>query len=475
MTSQQRCGSVRWRISILMVATRFVLVFGSEAGAAEPTFAKEIAPILQNHCERCHRPGSIAPMPLITYEQVRPYARAIKLRTSLRDKPGVMPPWHIEKNIGIQRFKDDPSLSESQIQTIGEWVDNGAPFGNPADMPEPITWRADNEWTIGEPDLIVKSKPFSIAALGPDWWGPFESVPTGQKEDRYIAAYEVREVNDARTKPELVTGGARPTAGLSVIHHGTVTVVGPDSQSDAGGCCGAHEVGRNAEVFDPKIGKLMRAGAKLAFQSVHMHANGRDTTGHLEIAFKFHPRRFKPEFVAIPVSVTTQVGLIDIPGGAADVQIDSTAVLQQNTKLTVFEPHMHAAGVRFCLHAIYGSVTETINCAGYDHNWVLAYTYADDAAPLLPKGTILRVIGYYNNTHANRNVPEPRNWSGGGHRSVDNMNNMLGQGIGLTDEQFATAVAERREQARLSGHHVVLGCPTCALTNTAHQSASTTR
>lgn len=206
-----------------------------------------------------------------------------------------------------------------------------------------------------------------------------------------------------------------------------------------------------------------------------MHANGRDTTGHLEIAFKFHPRGFKPEFVAISVPVTTQVGLIDIPGGASDVQIDSTAVLQQNTKLIVFEPHMHAAGVRFCLQAIYGTVTETINCAGYDHNWVLAYTYADDAAPLLPKGTILRVAGHYNNTRANRNVPDPRNWSGGGHRSVDNMNNMLGQGIALTDEQFAAAVADRRKQARLTGRNVVIGCPTCAFANAAQQSTSTTR
>ena len=475
MRSQHTCGTAGWRTSVLTIAMSFVLLFASDTGAAQPTFAKDIAPILQKHCERCHRPGSIAPMPLITYEQVRPYARAIKSRTSLRDKPGVMPPWHIEKNIGIQQFKNDASLSEAQIRTIAEWADNSAPFGNLADMPEPIVWRSDNEWTIGEPDLIVKSKPFSIAALAADWWGSFESVPTGAKEDRYIAVYEVREVNDARTKPELVTGGARPSVALGVIHHGTVTIVGPDGRSDAGGCCGAHEVGRNAEFFDPKVGKLMRTGAKLKFGSVHMHANGRDTTGHLEVAFKFHPRGFKPEFVAISVHVTTQVGLIDIPGGAADVQIDSTAALQQNTKLTVFEPHMHAAGVRFCLQAIYGTVTETINCAGYDHNWVLAYTYADDAAPLLPKGTILRVVGYYNNTRANRNVPDPRNWSGGGHRSVDNMNNMLGQGIALTDEQFAAAVAERREQARLNGRSVVIGCPTCGLANAGHQSASTTR
>jgi len=222
-----------------MIATTFVLLFALDTDAGQPTFAKDIAPILQKHCERCHRPGSIAPMPLITYEQVRPYARAIRLRTALRDKPGVMPPWHIEKNTGIQRFKNDPSLSEAQIRTIAEWVDTGAPLGNPADMPKPIAWRSENEWTIGEPDLIVKSNPFSMAALAADWWGSFESVPTGLQENRYIAAYEVREVNDARTKPELVIGGARSSVALGVIHHGTVTVVGSDGRSDAGGCCGA--------------------------------------------------------------------------------------------------------------------------------------------------------------------------------------------------------------------------------------------
>ena len=428
---------------------------------AQVTFTKDIAPILQRNCEHCHRSGAVAPMPLITYEQVRPYVRAIKLRTSLRDKPGVMPPWHIEKNIGIQQFKNDPSLSEVQLQAIADWADNGAPLGDPADMPKPLVWPREGVWTIGVPDLIVRSKSFSMAAQSPDWWGPFESVSTGLTEDRYVAAYEVHEVNDARDKPQLVTGGAKPTAGLTVVHHGTVMAVGPNGELDPGGCCPAHEVGRNADVFDPKVGKLFRAGSSLTFPSIHMHANGRDTVGHLEIGLKFHPRGFMPEYEAVRITVATNVDLIDIPGGAAGIKIDSTAVLQENVKLTVFEPHMHAAGVRFCLHATYGSTTETINCAGYDHNWVLAYTYADDAAPLLPKGTILRVVGYYNNTPANRNVPDPRNWSGGGHRSVDNMNNMLGQGVKLTDNQFAAAIAERREQMRTSGRRMAIGCPTC--------------
>ena len=230
---------------------------------------------------------------------------------------------------------------------------------------------------------------------------------------------------------------------------------------EPGGCCPVHEVGRNADVFDAEAGKLMRAGSSLGFFSIHMHANGRDTAGHLEIGLKFHPRGYKPRYRNTGVTVATNHDLIDIPGGATDLRIDGTMVLQENIKLTVYEPHMHAAGVRFCLEAIYGTTTETLNCSGYDHSWVLAYAYKDDVAPLLPKGTILRIVGYYDNTPANRNIPDSRNWMGGGHRSIDNMNVLLGQGLGLTDEEFAVAVEERNKQLGIKGRQVVIGCPTC--------------
>ena len=111
-----------------------VLAAGQAPGQRPVTFTKDVAPILQRSCQNCHRPnGGLAPMPLTTYEEVRPWAKAIKLRTSHRE----MPPWFIEKNVGIQKFKDDISLSDEEIATIAAWVDNGAPRGNPADMPPP--------------------------------------------------------------------------------------------------------------------------------------------------------------------------------------------------------------------------------------------------------------------------------------------------------------------------------------------------
>ena len=115
------------------VGTPVALAQNSEV----PTFAKDVAPILQRSCQKCHRPDSLAPMSLISYEEVRPWARSIKQRTGLRNRMGVMPPWYIEKDIGIQRFKDDWSLSDAEISTLAAWADAGAPRGNMADMPTP--------------------------------------------------------------------------------------------------------------------------------------------------------------------------------------------------------------------------------------------------------------------------------------------------------------------------------------------------
>src|SRR6476620_7146504 len=126
---------------VATVATALAAPFAlSAAPAAVPgdvTFTKHIAPILQRSCENCHRPDGVAPMPLVTYEDVRPWARAMKLRTSIGPRAGVMPPWYVEKDLGIQKFHNDPSLSEDEIATIAKWADSGAPRGNPADMPPP--------------------------------------------------------------------------------------------------------------------------------------------------------------------------------------------------------------------------------------------------------------------------------------------------------------------------------------------------
>ena len=166
------------------------------ASAARPvTFTKDVAPILQRSCQNCHRPDQAAPMSLLTYEDARPYARSIKTKTTAR----LMPPWHIERNIGIQKFKDDPSLTDEEIATIAAWVDQGAPKGDMKDMPPPRTFDNDDIWHIGKPDLVVEiPQPHVVRAAGPDLWIDY-IADSGLTEDRYVQAVETKPGPGART------------------------------------------------------------------------------------------------------------------------------------------------------------------------------------------------------------------------------------------------------------------------------------
>lgn len=244
--------------------------------------------------------------------------------------------------------------------------------------------------------------------------------------------------------------------GKFIFHHATMSSI---SNGSSGGNWPAHEVGRNAEVFDPEVGRLLQAAAQFAFPSVHMHANGEDTTAHLRVAFKFHPKGYNP--TRQRGGVTFGNGELDLKGMQSGQQVHIYATVREHTKLTTFEPHMHASGVRMCLEAIWGGRTETLNCAGYDHNWVKVYKYGENAAPLLPKGTILHVTAYFDNTTSNPNVVDPRNWGGLGHRSIDNMAILFAPGITLSEKDFRNEMTERRKSLNLADGDTVIGCPLC--------------
>ena len=221
-----------------------------------------------------------------------------------------------------------------------------------------------------------------------------------------------------------------------------------------------HEVGREPDIFDDDAGRLLRANSSIVSNSLHLHSNGRDTRAHLEIGFRFHAPDYEPTYRR------TSFGLgngsdIDIRAGEAGQELHAYQVLNQHTKIVTFEPHLHAPGMRMCLEAIWGFNVETINCVGYDHNWVRGYTYAQDHQPLLPRGTILHIIGYMDTSAANRNVPDTRNWQGSGNRSVANMFIDLGMRVSLTDEQFVEEMALRRERLALGVNDHVVGCPLC--------------
>ena len=454
---------MRWSSCIAVAVAAAVTAALPDAAAAgqsaperQVTFAKDIAPILQRSCQQCHRPGSIAPMSLLTYEEARPWARSIKHRTGLRTQPGAMPPWYVEKDIGIQHYKNDPSLTDEEIAAIAAWVDGGAPRGDPRDMPPPLTFTDDDAWELGEPDLVLTTRSVEIAAGAPDWWGPLGEIPVGLGEDRYVAAVQMREVNDLQGRI-----GGRTVGGRFVFHHLCWGTVGADGVSRTRYPC--HEVGRNADIFDPDGGRLLSAGSKAEIYSIHLHASSEDARAHVEIGFNLHPPDYAPTKAASQMGLFGNSMNLDIRPLEDNQKFEAFTVLQEHTRIVSYEPHMHAAGVRMCLDAIWGQTTqiETLSCVGYDHSWVRTYNFADDAAPLLPKGTILRLTGYFNNTPTNPNVADPRNWSGLGHRSIDNMMNHLGEVVQLTDEQFREEMAARREALDLRRGQTVAGCPLC--------------
>jgi hypothetical protein len=445
-----------WLIPAVAVLLAPVVPAAQQPVAAQSdiTFTKDIAPILQRSCQQCHNPDGGAPMSLLTYDDVRPWARAMKARTSIGPHAGVMPPWFVEKNIGIQKYKGDISLSDAEIAKIARWADSGAPRGNPADMPAAkASVLSEDGWTLGQPDLIVKSGDVFVPAVAPDKWGSNGLVPTGVTEDRWVKSVEVREVNNIPRNE-----GTKTVGGRFVYHHMTYqSVVAGNRESTTS--WPIHEVGRNADVFPDSAGRLLAANSSLDLSAGHIHANGHDTKAHLEFGFRFFPKGYQPMYKRSPVSLGNGNDL-DVKPNEAGQQIHAYATLQEHTKIIAFEPHLHAPGTRMCLEAIWGMNVQQLTCVGYDHNWVKQYIYQDDAAPLLPKGTILHLIGFLDTTPANKNPADPRNWAGGGRRSVSNMFIDLGYSVSMTEDQFQAEMAHRRELMK-SRNDYDIGCPLC--------------
>ena len=459
-------GTVLFSAAIAGVVTPLA-VKAEQQAAPEVTFTKDIAPILQRSCQNCHRPGQVAPMSLLTYEDARPWARSMKQRTGLRDKAGVMPPWYIEKNIGIQHYKNDPSLSDEEVAQIAKWADTGAPRGDIKDLPVARTFQDGASWHAGEPDLIVESPEITVKANTPDWWGEFEPTKIPLTEDRYVASVEIREVNNFAKD-----AAGRDTVGQRYVWHHLIWATAEfsgagdpidASLSDSAVGWPVHEVGRNADVFEPNAGRLLKANSSIIYQSAHLHAGGADVKSKLLFGFRFHPKGYKPARRSTLRNLGNGLD-IDIKPNEANQQLHAYMVLQQPTKIATFEPHLHAPGQRMCLEAIWGINIQTLTCAGYDHNWVRQYEYDDDHAPILPRGTILHIVGYMDNTPNNKNIPDPRNWQGSGNRSIANMFIDLGQSVPLTDDEFQQEMAERRRKLGANRPDVIIGCPLCNIT-----------
>ena len=440
-----------------LLRTIAVGAFLTQAVAAEaqeqdtPTFATDVARIFQAKCQVCHQPNSIAPMSLLSYQDARPWARAFKQKVAARE----MPPWHVDRNVGIREFKNDRSLTDAQIETIVAWVDGGAPLGDRANLPAPIDWPDPNRWQLtdrfGEPDLIVRSDAFSVPADGQDvWWRP--TVETGLTDARWVRAIEFR--------PSFPQG-------RRVVHHALASLIqdeervtklastAPRSDDPAdgaftggGGLFMEWAVGKVGEVFPDDAGKLMLPDSKIRFE-VHYHAIGEEVQDDvIELGVYFHPVGQEPTHRTVLHAFQGMTGEIDIPPGELAVS-EGLHVLQAPARLENFQPHMHMRGKAMSLEAIYpDGRQELINIVdNFQWNWHVNYVYAEDVAPVLPKGTVLKVTAWHDNRDTNRNNPDPSQWVGYGDRTVDEMAHLWVDVTYLEQAEYEQLAAERKARA----------------------------
>jgi len=412
------------------------------APAAKPvTFAKDVAPILQARCQECHRACSMAPMSLVTYEETRPWAKAIRQRVIARQ----MPPWHIDPTVGVQKFKNDMSLTDEQIKTIVQWVDSGAPMGDPKDLPAPRKWAGENEWQaaaeLGPPDLVIKSEPYTMEAHHQDvWWRPTSDIPL--TEPRWVRAVEMR--------PGSLSG-------RRITHHAVAYLMQDDAESatpgggdpelNRRGLLMEWAIGKSYDLYHPNTGKLLVPGAQISWD-IHIHAVGEAIRDHVELGVWLYPKGQEPKYRTYLTALQAiKQRYMDIPPNSI-VESQNFTVLKQAAMLENFQPHMHLRGKAMAVEAILPDGTsQMVSYVGkFNFNWMTNYIYADDAAPVFPKGTMVRVTAWYDNTRGNPNNPDPDQWVGFGDRTVDEMGHAWMNVTYMSDDDYKAWAATHKNQ-----------------------------
>jgi hypothetical protein len=398
--------------------TKYIFLAAAGAlalAAATPTFNKDIAPLLQDHCQECHRPGEIGPFPLLTYKQVRPQAAAI--RNAVLKK--TMPPWHADPHYG--KFKNDASLSQHDIETIVQWASNGAPEGDPQDLPQPRTFTTG--WGIPKPDVIFQlPKPFAIPATGTvdylHWL-----VPSGFKQDTWIQFAEARPGDRAHVHHVIAYVREPGSTWLKDIKPG-VPYVEPKPDPKANVDTAAlpsdflvgYAPGQPPEAFEPGKAKLVKAGSDIIIQ-VHYTTDGKASTDTTRIGLVFAkepPRQRVMTFSAVN-------GKFKIPAGAPNHRVDAEFELGADVVLHGLHPHMHARGKDMIYHVRYpdGRRETLLSVPKYSFTWQLWYNLEKPIA--LPKGTVIEVTAHFDNSPNNKYNPDPTKDVSWGDQSWDEM------------------------------------------------------
>jgi hypothetical protein len=402
-----------------VVLSAALIVAGTACGTASadvpanPTYTKDVAPILFENCTGCHRAGQVGPMSLLTYQEVRPWAKSIGKNVA----DGAMPPWDADHGYGP--WIEDRSMSKDEIATIVNWVNAGAPQGNPKDLPASPIY-STNEWSLGDPDLVVTFDNFDVPGGGPDLFHD-HIVQTPLKEDKWI------------TDIEILPGASE------VVHH-VILWKGQQGGGNPQGWVGAWAAGATPMQFPDGVGRKLEEGSTLR-GDMHYHPADEDFSDSTRVGFHFADGDVEKELVNLWVMNAEFV----IPPGADNHEVKSRYTFGEDSHLISLTPHMHYRGKDFVYTASYpdGTSKELLKVSKYDFAWQTEYRFEDPES--MPKGTRIDCVAHFDNSEGNAANPDPSKTLTFGTDSYDEM--MIGFIDYIVDDGMSPkAIADPIEQ-----------------------------
>jgi hypothetical protein len=384
--------------------------------ATTPTFTKDVAPILQQHCVTCHRPGEAAPFSMLTYEETKPWAGTIKMVVSQK----IMPPWFADARYG--HFANERSLSAEEIRTLANWVNAGAQKGAAEDMPPPPKSFIEG-WGIPTPDVVFQlPKPFSVPASGVMDY-QYVIVPTGFTEDKWVQMLEVRPT-DRAVVHHIIAYLREPGSNYFKDQKPGMFFVAPPAKVDEKVDTSAlpsdflvgYAPGQPAEILHPGEGKLIKAGSDIVFE-VHYTPNGTATTDQTKLGLVFA----KAPPIERVLTLSASNGTFKIPPGDPNYEVDATFSVRKDVKLVGLHPHMHSRGKAFEYRLVFpdGRRETILSVPSYNWHWQLWYNLAEPID--LPQGTKIECTAHFDNSPNNPENPDPTKAVIWGQQSWDEM------------------------------------------------------
>ncbi len=370
----------------------------ASAATTSVTFSKDVAPILQKNCQGCHRPGEAAPMSLLTYQQARPWAKAMKQAVLTRK----MPPWFADPQYG--HFRNDRSLSQKDIDTLVSWVDAGAPEGDPKELPRPAEFV--DGWNIGKPDMVYEMpEAFQVPAAGTVEY-QYVVLPYHFTEDRWVQMAEVRPGNRALVHHVIAYIRDSNSKWMRDKKPGEIFVPEPDDKGNrpslSGDMLSGFAPGLPPSVLEPGQGRLIKAGSDIVLQ-LHYTANGKAGQDRTKVGVVFCKQPPQQRVMTLAASNNK----FTIPPGDSNYRVDAEFELAHDARLSALLPHMHLRGKDFEYRVIYptGETETLLRVPHYDFGWQLWYEPVSDI--LLPKGSKIAATAHFDNSPNNRNNPDP--------------------------------------------------------------------